>query len=173
MTRSRIDYAYAKGLTPMDHRQGASAMDKRTYPDAPIVGVGAVVIRDGSVLLIKRGKPPLSENWSLPGGRVNEGESLRAAAAREVKEECDIDVEVFDLIKIYEYIERDLDGKVKFHYLVFDFRAEYRDGSLAALTDALDARWVEQGDLDRYNLTDAAREIVEEGFRTVLSQDSP
>jgi 8-oxo-dGTP diphosphatase len=148
---------------------GLHTVDRRTYPDAPIVGVGAVVLRGGSVLLIKRGKPPLSDNWSLPGGRVNEGESLRAAAAREVREECAVDVEVFDLIKIYEYIERDADGRVKFHYLVFDFRAEYRGGSLAALTDALDARWVERGDLDRYDLTDAAREIIEEGFRIASS----
>ena len=140
-------------------------MDRRTYPESPIVAVGAVVIRGENVLLVKRGKPPLSEQWSLPGGRVNEGESLRAAAAREVKEECDVDVEVFDLVEIYEYIERDADDRVKFHYLVFDFRAGYRGGSLAALSDALDARWVARGDLGRYGLTDDARRIIEGGFR--------
>ena len=148
-------------------------MDRRTYPDSPIVGVGAVVLRGGSVLLVKRGNPPLSESWSIPGGRVHEGENLKAAAAREVREECAVDVEVFDLIKIYEYIENDADGKVKFHYFVFDFRAEYRGGSIAALTDALDARWVERGDLDRYALTDAAREIIEEGFRIASSRTTP
>jgi ADP-ribose pyrophosphatase YjhB (NUDIX family) len=127
--------------------------------------VGAVVTRGESVLLIKRGKPPLSEQWSLPGGRVNEGESLRAAVAREVREECDVDVEVFDLIEVYEYIERDAGDKVKYHYLVFDFRAEYRGGSLAALSDAIDARWVARGDLERYRLADAARRVIEGGFR--------
>ena len=148
-------------------------MERRTYPDSPIVGVGAVVLSGGSVLLVKRGKPPLSDSWSLPGGRVNEGESLKAAVAREVREECSVDIEVFDLIKPYEYIERDADGKVKFHYFVFDFRAEYRGGSLAALTDVLDARWVERGDLGRYALTDAAREIIEEGFRIASSRRYP
>jgi ADP-ribose pyrophosphatase YjhB (NUDIX family) len=148
-------------------------MDRRTYPDSPIVGVGAVVLRGGSVLLIKRGKPPLSESWSLPGGRVKEGENLKEAAAREVREECAVDIEVFDLIKTFEYIERDAESRVKFHYFVFDFRAEYRSGSLAALTDALDARWVEGGDLDRYALTDAAKEVIEEGFRIASSSRSP
>lgn len=148
-------------------------MDRRTYPDSPIVGVGAVVLRGGTVLLVKRGNPPLPESWSLPGGRVHEGESLKTAAAREVKEECAVDVEVFDLIKIFEYIERDDGGRVKFHYFVFDFRAEYRGGSIAALTDALDARWVERGDLGRYALTDAAREIIEEGFRIASPRTPP
>jgi ADP-ribose pyrophosphatase len=148
-------------------------MDRRTYPDSPIVGVGAVVLRGDSVLLVKRGKPPLSETWSLPGGRVHEGESLKAAAAREVKEECSVDVEMFDLIEIFEYIERDDEGRVRFHYFVFDFRAEYRSGSTAALTDALDARWVERGDLGRYALTDAARGIIEEGFRIASSRTPP
>jgi 8-oxo-dGTP diphosphatase len=148
-------------------------MDRRTYPDSPIVGVGAVVLRGGSVLLVKRGNPPLSESWSLPGGRVHEGESLKAAAAREVKEECAVDVEVFDLIEIFEYIERDDEGRVKFHYFVFDFRAEYRGGSIAALTDALDARWVERSDLGRYALTDAARGIIEEGFRIASTRTPP
>lgn len=151
-------------------------MDKRTYPEAPIVGVGAAVFRNdtaftgppplhrSSVLLIKRGKPPLTESWSLPGGRVNDGESLKEAAAREVKEECDIDVDVRDLVKLYEYIERDKDDAVKYHYIVFDFMAEYRSGELKALSDARDALWVDMGDLDRFDLTDAAREIIREGF---------
>ena len=144
-----------------------TSMDRRTYPEEPIVGVGAVVFRDRSVLVIKRGNPPLSSAWSLPGGRVNENESLPEATSREVKEECDIGIEIVDLITLYEYIERDGGGLVKYHYTVFDFAARYVEGELRALTDALDARWIEIDTLDRCELTDAARRIIREGYERV------
>ncbi len=115
----------------------------RRYPDRPIAGVGAVVFKDDYVLLVRRGKPPLSGEWSIPGGGQREDESIIDALKREIREECGIDVYIKDLVGLYEYIEREKDsGRVLYHYIVFDFLAEYRDGSLTPGSDVDDARWV-------------------------------
>lgn len=140
-----------------------SKKHSRAYPEKPLIGVGAAVFRDDSALLIKRGNPPLSGTWSLPGGRVKPSESLKDAAAREVKEECGIDIDVLDLIKLFEYIEKDPDGRVKYHYIVFDFNAVYTEGTLKQSSDALEARWVHIDDLCRYCLTDAVVDVIKNG----------
>jgi 8-oxo-dGTP diphosphatase len=142
-------------------------MDERTYPKEPLIGVGAVVFKEESVLLIKRGKPPLAETWSLPGGGVKPSETLVDAVVREVREECGIDIEVVDLIKEFEYIENESDGRVKYHYIVFDFKALYKGGSLASSSDALDARCVHIHRLSDYELTAAVKEIICEAAHTL------
>jgi len=141
-------------------------MENRTYPVSPLVGVGAAVYKNGSVLLIKRGNPPLSGTWSLPGGAVHPRESLKDAIKREVHEECAVEVEVSDLIRIFEYIERDEHNNVKYHYIVFDFKAVYSRGTLSHSSDALDARWVHTDSLDSYNLTREVDAVIREGLRT-------
>ena len=133
------------------------------YPKEPLVGVGAAVFRGSNVLLIRRGKPPLYGAWSLPGGRVKTGENLKEALRREVKEECSIDIEVGDLITELSYIERDEQNRVKYHYVVFDFAAQYLSGNLARASDALQARWVAIDQLKEYNLTDKVREVIRDG----------
>jgi len=137
-------------------------MSTRFYPKEPVLGVGAVVFRDNSVLLIKRGKPPLADTWSLPGGGVKPSETLKDAIIREVKEECGIDIEVIDLIKEFEYIESDDNGRVKYHYIVFDFKALYKSGVLLSSSDALDAQWVHLNKLAEFDLTPAVRNIIQE-----------
>lgn len=137
-------------------------MEKRKYPEEPLVGVGACVFKEDEVLLVKRGKPPLAGTWSLPGGGVNPTENLKDAVIREVKEECGIDIEVIDLIKEFEYIERENDGRVKYHYIVFDFKALYKGGTLFSSSDALDARWVSLDKLPDYGITIAVKEIIQE-----------
>jgi ADP-ribose pyrophosphatase YjhB (NUDIX family) len=139
----------------------------RVYPAEPLVGVGAVVFKEDCTLLIKRGKPPLFGTWSLPGGRLKPDENLKEAAAREVKEECSIDIEVLDLIKLFEFIQRDEQGKIKYHYIVFDFMALYKGGTLKNSSDALDARWVHLGDLCDLELTKDVVEAIEEGARGI------
>jgi ADP-ribose pyrophosphatase YjhB (NUDIX family) len=138
-------------------------MGSRTYPSAPLIGVGAAVFREDDVLLIRRGKPPLYGDWSLPGGRVREGENLKEALRREVKEECSIDIEVGDLVIELSYIERDEQDRVKYHYVVFDFAAQYLSGTLARASDALQARWVPIEKLSSYDLTDKVREVIRDG----------
>jgi ADP-ribose pyrophosphatase YjhB (NUDIX family) len=139
-------------------------MSTRTYPTEPLIGVGAAVFRSGDVLLIRRGKPPLYGAWSLPGGRVREGEDLKEALRREVKEECSIEIEVGDLVTELSYIERDEQEKVKYHYVVFDFAAQYLSGKLARASDALEARWVPIERLSEYELTDKVREVIRDSM---------
>lgn len=139
------------------------AMSKREYPLQPLIGVGAAVFRNKDVLLIRRGNPPLYGDWSLPGGRVRDGEDLKTALCREVREECSIEIEVGDLITEFEYIERDKGGAVKYHYIVFDFKAQYVSGMLVRSSDALEVRWVPIDRLDEYALTDKVREAIHQG----------
>jgi len=141
-------------------------MKKRVYPKTPLVGVGALVFKDDTVLLIRRGKPPLEGAWSLPGGRCRDNESLPDAVKREVGEECGIEIGVQDLLKLFEYIEQDENERVKYHYVVFDFRAGYIGGTLGHSSDASDARWVPFRDLEEYELSDAVWEVVREAARS-------
>ena len=139
-------------------------MSTRVYPAKPIVGVGATVFRNDQVLLIRRGNPPLYGDWSLPGGRVKEDEDLKKALRREVREECSIDIKVGDLITEFEYIERDEEERVKYHYVVFDFKARYVSGKLVRASDALEVRWVPLEQLKEFDLTDKVREVIEKGY---------
>lgn len=139
-------------------------MSTRVYPAKPLVGVGATVFRNDQVLLIRRGNPPLYGDWSLPGGRVKEGEDLKKALRREVREECSIDIKVGDLITEFEYIERDGRDRVKYHYVVFDFKAQYVSGKLVRASDALEVRWVPLEQLKEFDLTDKVREVIEKGY---------
>jgi ADP-ribose pyrophosphatase YjhB (NUDIX family) len=139
-------------------------MSRRVYPAEPLIGVGATVFRNDQVLLIRRGNPPLYGDWSLPGGRVKEGEDLKKALRREIREECSIDIEVGDLITEFEYIERDEGDRVKYHYVVFDFKAQYVRGKLVRASDALEVRWVPLEQLKEFDVTDKVREVIEKGY---------
>lgn len=134
------------------------------YPKKPLVGVGATVFRNDQVLLIRRGNPPLYGDWSLPGGRVKEGEDLKKALRREIREECSIDIEVGDLITEFEYIESDDDNRVKYHYVVFDFIAQYVHGNLVRASDALEVRWVPLEQLKEFDLSEEVCEVIEKGY---------
>jgi 8-oxo-dGTP diphosphatase len=138
---------------------------KRVYPDRPVTGVGSVVFRNNSVLLIRRGNPPLKDTWSLPGGAVRQGEELGQAVKREIREECGIEIELHDLITLFEYIEHDEKGCVRYHYIVFDFAAEYLSGRLEHSSDAHDARWVPINRLNEYPLTTAVYAAVTDALK--------
>jgi len=99
-------------------------MTRRDYPDRPIVGAGAVIVEDERVVLVLRAKEPLRGHWSIPGGMVELGEGLRQASAREAREETGLEVEVGEVLEVFESIipSRDPDaGKAKFHYVIIDF----------------------------------------------------
>ena len=116
--------------------------DGRAYPERPIVSVGAVVIDDDRVLLVKRGHEPLKGAWSLPGGVVEIGESLHGALIREVREETCLDVEVGAVVEVLDRISRDEAGRVEYHYVIVDYLCRAVGGALACASDADDARWV-------------------------------
>jgi 8-oxo-dGTP diphosphatase len=130
----------------------------------PILGVGAIVIRDGSALLVRRGRPPRKGSWSLPGGRVELGERLEEALAREVLEETGIRVAVGSLSGLYEYIERDEDDRVVHHYVVADYRCRFLEGEPQASSDVDEARFVPTSELQSYALNDEALRMIREAL---------
>jgi ADP-ribose pyrophosphatase len=117
-------------------------MRKREFPGWPRAGVGAVVVRNGQILLVKRAKPPSAECWALPGGSVELGESLAQAAEREVLEETGVVVRAGPVVHAFDVIDRAPDGAVRHHFVVVDLVADYVSGEPRAASDALAARWV-------------------------------
>ena len=138
---------------------------KRHYPEAPILGVGAIVFDDaGRVLLIQRGKPPRAGQWSIPGGMVELGEKLLDAVQREVKEECSIDIEIGDVVLIYEPIFHDAEGKIEFHYVLVDYWARHSSGEAVANDDALAVAWVALDALPEYHLPQATFDVIHKSY---------
>jgi 8-oxo-dGTP diphosphatase len=111
------------------------------YPAVPRVGVGAITIKDGSVLLVKRAVEPGKGLWAIPGGTLKLGETLQECAAREILEETGVTIKIGACIYVFDLIERDKTGKVKFHFVVVDFAAGYVAGEPRGADDALEAAW--------------------------------
>ncbi len=125
---------------------------KREYPKHPISAVGVVVFKGNDVLLIKRNKPPKSNEWSIPGGAQDLGEKLKDTAKREVLEESGITIGQISLVDVVDYLQKDEDGLIQFHYSLIDFSASYVSGELKPDDDAIDAKWVPIDTLEEYNL---------------------
>ncbi len=119
----------------------------REYPDRPMVGVGVVVWRGEDVLLIQRGKPPRAGTWSIPGGMQELGETVRETAVREIREETGIEITVTELIDVIDTITHDDSDRVRMHYTLVDFSAEWRAGEAVAGSDAAGVRWIHPDDL--------------------------
>lgn len=141
---------------------------KREYPDAPIAGVGAVIVRDGpggapSVLLIRRGNEPLKGEWSLPGGAVELGETLQEAITREILEETGLEIEVLDIVEAFDRISRDDQGRVRYHYVLVDFLCRAMGGALACASDAIEARWAAPEELE--GLTPLTVQVIQKAWR--------
>lgn len=132
----------------------------RKYPERPVLAVGAMVVKDGKVLLVLRGREPGRGLWSLPGGVVHPGETLRAAVIRELREECGIDVAVTETAEVVERLIPDADGRLQYHYVILDYRARWLQGELSASEDAEDARWVDPGSLDQYCMTRGTADVI-------------
>jgi 8-oxo-dGTP diphosphatase len=135
-------------------------MNDRSYPERPFVGVGAVILDDGKVLLVKRGSPPLLGEWSLPGGAVEVGETLEACVVREMQEETGLDVEVGPVIEVFDRITHDAAGRVQYHYVLVDYLCWPRGGELQAGSDVDDAIFVDPAQLERYLLTPKATAVI-------------
>ena len=121
-------------------------MRARSYPTAPVPAVGAVVLHDGAVLLVRRGKAPARGVWAVPGGRVELGETLAQAAEREVREETGVSVRAGEPVWSFDSVIRDEEGRVSYHYVIVDLLADYLSGEPRASDDALEARWVRPED---------------------------
>ncbi len=132
----------------------------REYPDYPRVGVGAIVLHEGRVLLVKRGRPPGVGKWSLPGGLVDLGESTADAARREVVEECGIDVRVEGVAGMVERIIRDDAGRVRYHYVLIDYLAYPESDAICAGTDAAEVRWVPAEHVHSLDVTEGLIDMI-------------
>jgi 8-oxo-dGTP diphosphatase len=133
-------------------------------PRHPVVGVGAVVIRDGRVLLIRRGKEPLRGRWLVPGGTVELGETLQEAVVREVREETGLDVTPFELLTVVDHLDRQ-EGRLVHHFVIVDYLCGYVAGEPQAASDAEAVAFVAKEDLAAYDLPPLALEVVLDGFR--------
>ena len=136
----------------------------REYPDAPVAGVGGVVIRGREVLFVRRAFPPRQGEWSLPGGRLELGESLVAAVRREVLEETGIEVVVGPLVEAFDRVHRDEAGRVRYHFVIVDFLCRPCGGKLRAGDDAADARWVARGTVAALGVNAHAVAVIEKAF---------
>jgi 8-oxo-dGTP diphosphatase len=142
----------------------AEVSPKREYPGAPVVGVGGVVIRDGRALLIKRGSEPLKDQWSIPGGTLELGESIQEGVRRELLEETGIEVRVGELIEVFDRIFRDAAGEIQYHFVIVDYLCEVVSGEAHAASDVTDTAWVREEDLWNYKLTEAATRVIRKAF---------
>jgi len=137
---------------------------KREYPDRPIVGVGAVIVHDRRVLLVKRGAPPLLGQWSIPGGVVEIGETLRAAAEREAREETGLIVEAGEVLEVLDRIIPGENGRTQYHYVLIDFLCRVTGGELHSGGDAADAVWAGEGELARFKLEKLATDVISKAY---------
>jgi len=140
-------------------------MQKQKPPSAPKAAVGAVVIEEGRILLVKRKYPPKKGNWAIPGGSVNLGESLQAAAEREIMEETGLIIEAKEPVYTFDLIEHDSKGKILFHYVVVDLLAEYVSGDLHPADDVSDARWFNPDEIDGLEISETTNMLLDKmGF---------
>jgi mutator protein MutT len=136
-------------------------VDTREYPARPIVGVGAVIVHDGQVLIVKRRYEPLAGRWSLPGGTLELGETLEAGVIREMREETGLDVEVGPVIEVFDRIMLDDTRRVRYHFVLVDYLCRPVGGELAAGSDVDRAIFVDPVSLDEYDLTPKAQAVIQ------------
>jgi 8-oxo-dGTP diphosphatase len=148
-----------------------TAASRRQYPERPIVGVGAVIVHDSRVVLIRRRFEPLAGHWTLPGGTLELGETLEAGVAREMLEETGLVVDVGPVIEVFDRITFDEAKRVRYHFVLVDYLCWPMSGELHPGSDVDDAAWVRPEDLRPYGLTTKATAVIERGLH--LARQAP
>lgn len=136
------------------------------------MGVGGVLIHEGRVLLIRRGKEPLRGRWVVPGGTVELGETLEQALVREMEEETGLRVEPGEVLTVFDRIMREA-GTVRYHYVIVDYLCSYVSGEARAASDAEAVAWARPAELAAYDLPQKASEVVQDAFERVSRSPSP
>jgi ADP-ribose pyrophosphatase len=137
---------------------------QREYPQQPLVGVGAIIVDDGRVLLIKRGKAPLLGEWSIPGGMLELGETLREGAEREALEETGLVVRATELLGVFDRIVPDETKRTLYHYVLIDFLCQKVSGNVLAAGDAADACWFTSEEIEKLDLPRDTIEVLRMGI---------
>jgi ADP-ribose pyrophosphatase YjhB (NUDIX family) len=137
---------------------------KREFPEVPLVGVGAVIVEDDRVLLVKRAHPPIQGQWSIPGGVLEVGELVREAAVREAREETGLIVEPGELLGVFDRVLRNAEQRVQYHYVLIDFLCRRVGGELLAASDAAEARWFTREELLALKLSKDTHEVIWSAF---------
>ncbi|MBW2094397.1 MAG: NUDIX hydrolase [Deltaproteobacteria bacterium] len=137
---------------------------RRAYPERPLVGVAAVILRDREVLLVQRGKMPGKGEWSLPGGLIELGETIQEALHREIREELSVKIEILGLVGVYDKIVKDVNNNIQYHYIIVDYCAQITSGIPRAESDAAAVKWVSQDALKKFTADDQLREAVSKAF---------
>jgi 8-oxo-dGTP diphosphatase len=141
-------------MNTSDHNDG------RWYPENAMVGVAVVIYRDRQVLMAKRGKEPSKGKWSIPGGKVELGETIDEAARREVLEECSVEIDMGNVIDAYDIIIRDDDGTVKYHFVDVYFTAKYKRGKARAQSDVDECRWFTPEEMAGLDMPPALKDLM-------------
>ena len=136
----------------------------REYPDHPVVGVGAVIVRGGKALIVKRAHEPRKGEWSLPGGLLELGESLHDAIRREIKEETSLDVAVGPVIETFDRVHRDDAGRIRYHFVIVDFVCWPNSGEAVPGSDAEGVAWVAASEIDDYRVNSHAKDVILRGL---------
>ena len=137
-----------------------SSPDSREYPPRPVLSVGAILVRDGEVLIVKRGAEPGLGRWSVPGGAVELGESIEDAIKRETVEETGLTVSPSKLVGYHEYVGRDADRSIRFHYVIVYWQCEYVEGEAEPSSDVDETEWVDFEELKGYDITDGTLKML-------------
>jgi len=137
----------------------------RFYPTRPIVGVSVLVFDDGKILLVRRGREPRKGQWSLPGGVIELGETIREAATREIREECHVEIEIIKPLDVLDRIFRDAEGRVEYHYVLIALLARYKSGELRADSDIDAAAWADVSRLADYDLLPDQQELIQRAIQ--------
>lgn len=135
---------------------------RKEYPERPVVGVGAIILEGGKILLEKRKSTPGEGKWAVPGGLIELGETVEQAVIREVKEETGLDVASPLLVDVVDYISLDEKGAVKYHFIILDYLVAVKGGELKAASDAAELRWVPISEVERYDLTESFRRFFKQ-----------
>ena len=137
---------------------------EREFPEHPLVGVGAIIIENARVLLVKRAHPPIQGQWSIPGGVLEVGELVREAAVREAREETGLIVEPGELLGVYDRILHNHEQRVQYHYVLVDFLCRPVGGELLAASDAAEVRWFTRQELPALKLAEDTQDVINKGF---------
>ena len=138
--------------------------EQREYPKQPLIGVGAIIVQSGKVVLVKRGHAPLAGEWSIPGGVLEVGETMREGVIREAREETGLAIEPLDLLGVFDRMMKDDRGQVLYHYVLVDFLCRVLGGDLKAAGDAAEASWFTSQEVTRLSLPPDTSEVVRLSF---------